>query len=78
MAYEIWSKASRSIVGTFPTEEGALAAVREATEAHGRAYAAELAIIYEDRRGRSRAIAEGSALVERAFANSDPRKQIPA
>jgi hypothetical protein len=78
MSYEVWSKVSRSIVGAFPTKDDALAAVREANEAHGRKYAEDLALIYEDRRGRSRAIAEGLELVERALAGSNPRPKIPA
>ena len=75
MSYELWSKTSRSILGAFPSESGALTAVREALVANGRAYAKGLAIIYEDRHGRSRAVAEGSALVELALAKrgtSDP------
>ena len=67
MTYELWSKASRSIIGTFGTEAAALTAVREALEAHGRAYAEELAIIREDSSGRSKPIAEGVGLVERAL-----------
>jgi hypothetical protein len=75
MSYELWSKTSRSILGAFPTEGGALTAVREALTANGRAYVESLAIIFEDRHGRSHAIAEGSALVELALAKvatSDP------
>ena len=54
-------------MGTYPTEEAALAAVRRAITAR-RAYARSLALGYEDGRGRLRAIAEGDALVERARA----------
>jgi hypothetical protein len=78
MTYELWSKISRSIVGAFPTEDAALAAVRDAVETHGRAYAEGLAVIREDRRGRSKAVAEGSVLVDRALAVLPRPRQIPA
>ena len=66
--YELWSMTSCNLVGTFANEAEALAAVRVAHEQHGAAYAAGLALGYEDRRGRTRAIADGAALVERALA----------
>ena len=78
MTYELWSKLSRSIVGAFPTEEAALAAVRDAVDTYGRAYAEGLAVIREDRRGRSKVVAEGPALVDRALAAIQPPHQIPA
>jgi len=78
MSYELWSKTSRSILGAFPSESGALTAVHEALVAHGRAYAESLAIIFEDRHGRSRAIAEGPALVELALAKRATSDQISA
>jgi hypothetical protein len=68
MTYELWSRVSRSIVGAFDTENAALAAVREALDAHGRPYAEQLALIREDSRGRSKAVADGRVLVERALA----------
>lgn len=68
MTFELWSNASRSIVGAFDTESTALAAVREAIQTHGRTYAEGLALIREDRRGRSTLIAEGSMLGDRALA----------
>lgn len=66
MTYELWSKASRTIIGAFETEKAALAAVQAALESNGQAYAEGLAMIREDTRGRSIAVAEGAALVERA------------
>jgi len=78
MSCELWSKVSRSIVGTFPTESAALAAVREAVAFHGRAYAEGLSIIHEDRRGRSKPVAEGEVLVDRAIADSHSPKRISA
>jgi hypothetical protein len=68
VTYELWSKASRSVLGAFDSEAQALAAVREAIERHGRAYAEELAVMREDRRGRSSLLAEGAQLVDRAAA----------
>jgi hypothetical protein len=78
MPYELWSKASRGILGDFPTEGKALIAFREALAANGRAYAESLAIIFEDRHGRSRAVAEGSALVELALAKRETSDPISA
>jgi len=79
VTYELWSKASRSIVGAFDSEAEALAAVREALARHGRAYAEELAVIREDRRGRSTLLAEGAQLVDRAAAAvSQPPQQLTA
>ncbi len=42
-------------------------AVRAAVEAHGRPFAEAFALGYENARGRSRAIAQGKALIERAL-----------
>lgn len=67
MTYEVWSKASRTVLGGFSTEAAALDAVRTAIAAHGAGYALGLAIIREDSRGRSAPVAEGQALVERAL-----------
>ena len=75
VTFELWSKASRSIVGAFDSETQALAAVRDALTRNGRAYAEELAVIREDSRGRSKLIAEGAQLVERAVIASRPRSQ---
>jgi hypothetical protein len=68
MTFELWSKTSRSIVGAFDTEEAALAAVRDAADRHGRDYAADFAVIRENSRGRSKLVAEGMDLVDRAVA----------
>lgn len=78
MTYELWSKASRSIVGAFGAESAALAAVREVMEALGRPYAEGLALIREDGRGRSELVAEGSALGERALAAAPRPHRISA
>jgi hypothetical protein len=66
-AYELWSMTSRNLLGCFGTEAEALAAVRDALERNGPDYAVALALGREDRRGRTRAIAHGSALIERAL-----------
>ena len=76
MAYEVWSTLSASLLAAYETEEDALAAVRREIRAHGRRYAAGFALAYENGRGRTRAIAEGQALVQRALAAA--RKRAPA
>jgi hypothetical protein len=66
MAYELWSMASRNALGEFASETEALAAVRAEVAAGGEAYATALALLYANSRGRSRVVAQGEALVERA------------
>lgn len=78
MNFELWSKASRNIVGAFDTEGEALAAVRDAIDQHGRDYAEEFAIVREDSRGNSKLISEGAALVERAIVKASRAEGIPA
>jgi hypothetical protein len=67
VTYEVWSKTSRSALGAFSTEGGAVAAVREAVEVQGRDYGLTLAVIREDSRGGSTPVAEGEELVEKAL-----------
>jgi hypothetical protein len=69
MVYEVWSTVAGSILGGYETEEAALAAVRAVVARYGEAYGEGLALAYEDRSGRSRAIAQGAALVRRALTN---------
>ena len=66
MAFELWSMASRNLIGSFATEAEALAAVRDIALVNTPAYVAGLVLGYENSRGRSRAIAQGAALVRRA------------
>src|SRR4051812_1924677 len=67
MAYEVWSVPSGSLLATYASEAEALADVRAAFAEHGEEYVRGLLLGYEDRRGRSRLIAEGEALVQRAL-----------
>jgi hypothetical protein len=73
VAFELWETTTGNLMGTYPTEEAALAAVRRAITA-GRAYVRSLALGYEDGLGGTRAIAEGDALVERARAAKAPTR----
>ena len=75
-SYELWDMRSRNIVGGFDTEEEALAAIRSAIERHGRAYVDDLFLGVESR-GRSKPIAQGQALAERALA-AGRRLAVPA
>jgi hypothetical protein len=67
MRFELWDLTTRNVTGFFSTEADALAAVRAAIERHDRAYAEAFALIREDARGRSKTIARGSDLIERAL-----------
>jgi hypothetical protein len=78
MRFELWDLTTRNVTGFFPSEAEALAAVRAATKAHGRAYAEAFALIREDARGRSKTIARGPALVEHAFRAVGTRGEISA
>ena len=67
MAFELWDTRTANIIGDFPTEQAALEAIREAIQAHGRAYVESWGLAHEDRRGRTKAIAHGALLAERAL-----------
>jgi len=77
MRFELWDLTTRNVTGFFLTEAEALAAVRAAIETHGRAYATAFALIREDARGRSRTIARGAELVERALHATNRPGRIP-
>ncbi len=72
MAYELWSLDTRNIVGDYDSEEAALVVVNDALEAHGREAVIDLALAHEDRRGRTRLIAQGDDLIARAQAAAAP------
>jgi hypothetical protein len=78
MRFELWDLTTRNVTGFFPTEAAALAAVRAAIQEHGRVYAEAFALIREDTRGRSRTIARGSDLIDRALRAADVPGRIPA
>jgi len=63
--FELWNTESRNLLGSFATEELALAAVREAIQRNGEEYGQILALGREDSRGNSRIVARGHQLVER-------------
>jgi hypothetical protein len=64
--YELWDANTGNLLDSFLTEAAALAAVRDFLIDNGRSTAEALGIVYEDRRGRSKLIAEGAALLELA------------
>lgn len=65
--YELWNTRTGNIVGAFESEDAALEAVRRTVESYGRAYAERLLLGREDHHGRSRRVAAGAELVERAL-----------
>lgn len=65
--YELWDAASGNLTEEFTTEAAALAAVREAVERHGQAYAEAYGVIYAGPDGRSRLLAQGAELVDLAL-----------
>ena len=70
MNYELWSLSSRNIVADFKTEAAALRAVAAIVRQQGHAAALDLLLGSEDPAGRSRRIAHGQDLVDRALAAS--------
>jgi hypothetical protein len=78
MRFELWDLTTRNVAGFFDTEAEALAAVRAAFQSHGRGYAEAFALVREDARGRSKTIARGAELVERAVSAAPGRGRISA
>ena len=68
--YELWDGDTRNLLGTYPSEEAALAVIRSLLQKHGPGAVAGLFLGREDEAGRSTLIADGTALVKRAEATS--------
>jgi hypothetical protein len=67
MHYELWHMPSGNLVNTFEHEAEALVVVRRAYEQRGREAGESYALGTEDRRGRSRQLAAGPDLLDRAL-----------
>jgi len=67
MHFELWHMPSGNLVNTFGDEADALETVRRAFERDGREAGESFSLGTEDRRGRSRQVAAGPALLERAI-----------
>jgi hypothetical protein len=76
MIYELMDVESANLIGTYDSESAALAVVRAAIQAHGRACVASLALGCEDDDGNGALIAEGTDLAARALAakSSEPHR----
>ena len=66
--FDLWDIESGNLIGTFEDEQEALAFVRSLLSANGLAYANALDLGWMDPDGRSRTVATGAVLVERAHA----------
>lgn len=64
--FELWDIASSNLLGTYPTKEEALEAVRSIIVADGPNTLSALLLAGEDDRGRSVTIASGAKLAELA------------
>ena len=73
--YELWDGETRNLLGTYPSEEAALAVVRNTVRKHGPGAVASLFLGREDSTGRSTLIAEGDGLAQRAEAAVDAEQQ---
>ena len=67
VSYELWDIQTGNLVGGYETEESALAVVRRSMTEHGRESVETLGLARESR-GRTKTIAVGAALAERALA----------
>lgn len=68
MIYELWDTSSRNLIGTYDTEQAALEIVRQVVKAHGWRAAGRLALGQQSKGGRSRLLATGKDLTDRARA----------
>ncbi len=68
VAFELWETRSGNLMGSYETEDLALAAVSEALDSHGADYIDTVALVREGPRGRSKTIATGAKLAARARA----------
>lgn len=72
--FELWDNESGNLVGSFPSEEAALAVVRQAVERYGHDAAMSLCLAKTSGSGRGRTIASGSGLERLA----SRRHRVPA
>ena len=70
--FQLWEMESANLVGSYPTEDAALAVVRTAIEKYGRESMDTIVLLREDGRGRLTKITEGADLVDRALAGASP------
>jgi hypothetical protein len=75
--FALWDLETGNLVGAYDTEAAALAVVRRSLAQWGRESVATLALVRESR-GRTRALAEGEALAERALAAAPKPSAISA
>jgi hypothetical protein len=68
MAFEVWNLATGNVIAEYATEAEALELIHRTAEAHGRQEVAMWGLTEVNDRREERTVAEGEALVERAFA----------
>ncbi len=72
MTFQLWEAESANLVGSYESEDAALAIVRKAIEQHGREAIESLVLVHEETRGELSAVAEGAALADLALAHTSP------
>jgi len=70
--FQLWEAESANLVGSYPTEEGALLVVRNVIDKHGREALNTIVLLREGARGRFSTVAEGSELADLALARTSP------
>jgi hypothetical protein len=72
MMFQLWEAELANLVGSYETEEAALAIVRKAIENHDRDAIDSLALLHEGMGVQLTTIAEGDALADLALARTSP------
>jgi hypothetical protein len=67
MPHQLWNLATGNAIAEYETEAEALALVRETVQEHGRHEAMAWALTADDEHTVTEPIAEGEALIDRAF-----------
>jgi hypothetical protein len=70
--FQVWDEESANLVGSYATEDAALAIIRAAIDLHGREVVDALLLLREDASGDLTQVAVGARLVELALARTSP------
>jgi len=76
-AYELWETRSGNLMGTYETEQRALAVVSKAVHAHGPGYLDSIVLVKVNRRGDPKPLAQGEALLQRVRDADQERRPVP-
>jgi hypothetical protein len=72
MTFQLWEAESADLIGSYESEDAALAIVRRAIEQHGREAVDTLVLLRRETRGELSAVSEGAALADLALTRTSP------